>query len=755
MFRGMTSRNVDGASSMLSYPEYLEYRDNNHVFSGLLAYQPYFGASLAGEQPRHVQGQFVSCNYFQVLEVRPVLGERFTEADCAADGTTPVVILSAGLWHSAFDADPSVLGKTITLNRVSLTVVGVAPPGFRGTDVLSADFWVPVTMQPALDVANKNHLADSNLSWLVAMGRLKPGTSLAQARADLSVVAGRIDQGHPGRKTTLTIEVASIFGEPEARAVVLGVGAVILGAVTLVLLIACANVANLLLAGASTRRKEIAVRLAMGASRFRLVRQLMTESLLLALIGGALGSVLSFWSFHALFQFIVAHVPLTLPVITVDARPDLQVLAYALALTLSTGVLFGLTPALQASNPDLILALKNEGSGSHSTGARSKLRSALVVAQVSVCLVLLLAAGLLARGLREAQIIDPGFSAENVCVTALDLKEQGYDGVRARLFQQRLTERIATLPGVDGVAQATVIPLSLNDWGSGIRINGNDRIQIHFDEVSPAYFPLLNIPIIRGRNFTDAETRSAAKVAIAMDSTARRLWPNEDPVGKVFGFQSGPETWTTMQVIGVVKNTRASSLGADDDYFFYFLPAPEDHAGLNLLVRNAGSFAATAKEIREAVRSLDPNVLAEVHALQDNLENYRWPSRMVTILSSTLGGLALLLASIGVYSVVAYMVSHRTREIGIRMTLGANALDVLRLVLGGSMRPVVLGIVIGVAGCAAVSRLLSSLLFGVSPFDPVIFTAVPAFFLAVALLASYLPARRAIRVDPAVALRYE
>jgi macrolide transport system ATP-binding/permease protein len=754
VFRGNSARDVYGAPSLFSYPEYLDYREHNHVFSSLLAYTlEFFSASLGGDKPRHVQGQLASCNYFEVLGVRASLGRGLTEPDCAAPSTAPVVVLGDGLWRSTFDANPSVIGKVISLNRVSLTVVGVAPAGFRGTEPIAVDFWTPITMQSALNPQGDS-LASDNLSWLVMMGRLKSGVSVAQARADLSVIAGRIDQRHPGRKTTLAVAVASLLGEPEARGYVVGIGAVILAAVSLVLLIACANVANLLLARASGRRKEIAIRCSVGASRGRLIRQLLTESLLLAVIGGSLGSVVAFWSFDVLVQLILTHLPPGIPSIAFSARPDLHVLGYAVALTLITGIIFGLAPALQASKTDLNTALKDEVSGPGVAGARSWLRNALVVVQVSVCLVLLITAGLLARGLRQAQTVDPGFSMRDVAVMSLDLGQQHYDNVKAAFFQQRLIERIRLRPGVDAVAQANVIPLSFATWGSGIRLEGSNRIQVHYDNVSPGYFPLLAIPIIRGRNFSDDEARNSANVAIVMDATARRLWPNQDPVGKVFSFQ-GEHSWTLLQVVGVAKNTRTSSLGADDAYFFYFPPSPEHQVEAKLLVRYRSSFAAASKGIREAVGGLDPNVLVDVQSMEDNLEAYRLPSRIVTILSTTLGVLALLLASVGIYGVVSYVVSQRTREIGIRMTLGANAKDVLRLVMRGSMRPIILGLVIGVATCAVVSRILSSLLFGVSPLDPITFVGVPAFLLALALLASYLPARRATRVDPTVALRYE
>lgn len=754
-FRGSSARNVNGAASLFSYAEYLDYRDHNHVFTGLLANKAFFSASLDGEQPRRVEGQLISCNYFDVLNIRPVIGRGLTESDCSAPGTAPVVVLSDGFWHGAFNADPNMVGKVITLNRVQLTVVGIAPTEFRGTEPVAADFWAPVSMQPVLDASSGNSLADDNLSWLVLMGRLDGRTSLARVRADLGVIAGRIDQHHPGRTTTLAVNVASFFGESEMRGYLVGAGAIVLAAVSLVLLIVCANVANLLLARASGRQKEIAVRLALGAGRGRLIRQLLTESLLLALIGGVLGSVAAFWSFEALVRLLLAHVPAGVPTIALSVRPDLRVLAYALVLTVTTGIIFGLAPALQASKPELNLALKEEGAGRHGYGSRSWLRSALVTAQVSVCLILLLTAGLLGRGLREAQTIDPGFATKDVSVLTLDLDQQNYDGAKATAFQRELIEKIGALPGVDAVAQASVVPLSLNSNGSGVRIGGGERIQVRFNKISTEYFEILGIPIVGGRNFSETELRGAAKVAIVTEATARRLWPYENALGKAFQFQDGAQTYSLMQVVGIVKDARTSSLGADDDYFFYFPASPEDQLKTALLTHGRAPLATAAKGIRETVRGIDSRVMADVRPLDVNLENYRLPSRIVTVLFSVLGLLALLLASIGIYGVVAYIVSQRTREIGIRMTLGASASEIVRLVLRGSMRPAILGMLIGVGCCAGVSRIFSSLLFGVSPFDPITFVGVPIFLLVVALLASYLPARRATRVDPTVALKYE
>jgi predicted permease len=439
--------------------------------------------------------------------------------------------------------------------------------------------------------------------------------------------------------------------------------------------------------------------------------------------------------------------------VVLDLSPDLRVLAYTLALTLVTGIVFGLAPALQASKPDLTTALKAEGSGSGKHSSRGRLRSALVVAQVSVCLVLLITAGLLARGLQAAQTIEPGFRTDHVFALKFDLVQQHYDNLRAAAFHCILVERAASLPGVDGVAQAVVVPLSMEQWGGDIKLPGrSEGLEDRYSVVSPEFFGVLGIPIVRGRNFTQADMRANAHVAIVMESTARKLWPGQDPLGKTF---SADDKDTPIEVVGIAKDSHSSSLSELDSVFLYFPLRDDVQLSTKLLVHSRASFEQTAKALRAAVRSIDANVLVDVRSMDQNLDRYRTPGVIVTELAGLLGGFALLLASIGIYSVVSYAVSRRVREIGIRMTLGAEMRDVMGLVLRGAMRPVLIGIVLGIAACGAVSRVLSSVLYGVSPLDPAAFGGVTLFLLGIALLASFLPARRATRIDPMDALRYE
>jgi putative ABC transport system permease protein len=664
---------------------------------------------------------------------------------------SPVVVLSEEGWRSRFGADPRIVGKTISLNRTKFVVVGVAAQGFRGLDPWPSEFWVPATMQKALE-PDSDLLPADNTGWLALLGRMQPGVSLDKVRADLGVIAGRIDRLYPGRTTTLAIHRATFMGREEERSVVLGIGSVVLAAVGMVLLIACANVANLLLARASARQKEIAIRLSIGGSRWRIVRQLLTESLLIAFLGGTLGSLVAFWSLGSIARYVLTHLPQGAPQLAWNVSPDLHVWVYSLALTALTGIVFGLAPALHATRQDLSTAVKGEGGGLTGKAPGGKLRSILVGVQVAVCMVLLIGAGLLMRGLYLAQTVDPGFEMKGITQVRFDLPSEGYDTQRAQAFQRELLSRVTALPGVDEVEQARVMPLGHQFMGTGLTLAGETQERMfEFNVVSPGFFAMLGMPMVRGRTFTEPETKSNARVLVVTESTARKLWPGQEAIGKTLRGEEREE----YQIVGVVRDSQASHLGQTDGLFFYWPAGPKERDHLQLLVHSRNSGAATINGIREAARALDPDLIVSVSRLEDNLEEWRTPSRIVAALSGVLGALALLLASIGVHGVVSYGVSQRIREIGIRMTLGADGRDVMRLVLRQVLRPVVIGALIGVIACAAVSQVLSNVLYGIGSHDPIAFIGVPVFLLGIAFLASYVPARRAVRVDPVVALRYE
>jgi predicted permease len=750
IFQGKLSRNIHGEPGLSSYSEYKNYRDHNHVFMGLLAYEPFLQATLGGESPKQLMGAAVSCNYFDVLGERPGLGRVFVDTDCSAPGASAVVVLSDDLWRSRFGADPLIVGKSVSLNRAKFVVIGIAAAGFGGLDPWPSEFWAPVTMQKALE-PDRDFFHEDNTGWLALLGRMQGGVSIEEVRSDLGVIAGQIDQQYPGRTTTLAIHRATFLGRPEERSFVFAVGAVVLAAVGLVLLIACANVANLLLARASARQKEIAIRLAIGGSRWQIVRQLLTESLLISFLGGTLGSLVAFWSMEGVARFVLAHLPHGAPRLVWNVNPDLRVWAYSLGLAVVTGVVFGLAPALHATRQDLSTAIKGDGGFIGKTAAGGMLRTTLVGVQVAVCMILLIAAGLLMRGLYAAQTVNPGFEMKGITQAIFDLPSQGYNEERARDFQREFMARAAALPGVDAVEQALVTPLSDQFEGTGMTVAGETEArQFEFNIVSPGFFAMLGMPMVRGRGFTKEETQSDAGVMLVTESTARRLWAGQ-AIGKTLrGF--GKKEY---QVVGVVKDSQVSHLGEPGGMFFYIPAGPKEQARLQLLVHSKSGDTATANGIRESARALDADLIVDVTRLEDNLELWRTPSRIVAALSAVLGALALLLASIGVYGVVSYGVSQRIREIGIRMTLGADGHEVMTLLLRQAMRPVVIGALIGIVACAAVSQILSKVLYGIGSHDPIAFIGVPVFLLGVALLASYIPARRATRVDPVVALRYE
>jgi predicted permease len=752
-FQGRGDRLIHNGANWFSYSEYQDYRDHNHVFSGLVAYEPYVEANLRDTDVRQVLGTVATCNYFDVLIEHPVHGRGFIDSDCASRGANAVVVVSDDLWRGKFASDPSLVGKKIVLNQTAYTVIGIARPGFTGTEPVPSAFWAPLTMQLALE-PGIDRLSNDNMSWLALLGRTRPGVTMEEVRADLAVIASRIDVQHSGprRTTSLAIHAATFFSSPEERSFLIPVASVVLAAFALVLLIACANVANLLLARASVRQKEIALRLSMGAGRWRLVRQLLTESLLLSLAGGALGSLIAFWSFMRITQLVTSHLPHNFPPMALNVAPNLQVLGYALVLSLVTGIAFGLVPALRSSRPDVNTAIKGDGT-SFGAGKKSGrfLLNTLVGSQVAVCMVLLLAAGLLLRGLYSAQTVDPGFEIKGVAAIFLNLEKQGYDPARATHFMQRFRERIQSLPGVVEVAQAECAPLSHDFSGSEFAIPGRpDTVSIEYNHVTPDYFSLLGIPIVRGRDFTPAETHTASGI-IVTESTARRLWPGQDPLGKALREISGRE----YSVIGVAKDAQVSHLGQLDTNYLYFPAGTEDDSRSYVMVRYAIGITDVAKSIREAGRSIDPGVSIDVTRLEDYLEVWRVPSRIVAALSGALGALALLLCSIGVFGMVSYSVNRSVRDIGIRMALGADGAKVMRHVLWQAMRPVLIGATIGVPLCAAVSDVLSSMMFGLGTHDPIAFISMPLFLLAVAFVATFIPGRRAMRVDPMVALRCE
>jgi putative ABC transport system permease protein len=754
------TRHVRFEQSWVAYREYAAYRQATQAFAGVAAYAPDVTATLAGDQPRSLPGVLASCNYFEVLEVQVAAGRGFLGTECAAPSASQVVVLSDSLWRTAFGSDPTVLGRSITLNRRLFTVIGIAPAGFQPPGPIASAFWAPVTAQSAL-IPNSNLLEDPQASWLAVLARPRPGIDLRAARAELTVIAADLDRQESSRHTRLVVAPAAMFDMPQARTAALGLGSVLLGAVALVLLVACANVANMLLARSAARRREIAVRLALGASRARLVRQLLTETLLVTIAGAGAGAILATWTaatlLHVLTKELARYIPI--PPLTVAIGPDWHLLVYTSAMTLVTAVVCGLLPAIRASQSDVCSDLKQESGESALHGrALGWWRQLLLGCQMLVSMVLLLVTGLLLHGLYHAETVDPGFQTRDIYVVRYDLAAAGYDLASAARIQQRLLDRVSAHPGL-ATAQVWVTPLDGATLGQRFVLSdGSDHFG-SWNVVSPGYFAVLGLPILRGRAFTAVGEHEGGGVAIVSESTARRFWANVDPIGQVITYRRGPQAPREVHtVVGVVKDAQVGRLGESDSTFVYVPATARDEQNLVLLVRQtdaAGPVGDMTTELRTIVREVDPQLVAAVSALEDNLRLWRSLSRLAVSVTGLLAGLALALAVVGAYGLVAYTVSRRTREIGIRMALGATKREVTRLVLQQTMMPVIAAAVVGLICGAVASRALSAVLFGLSPYDPLSFAVVPIVLITIAAVATYGPIRRAARVDPMVALRYE
>ncbi len=741
-FEGGASREVAGNIVLLSYPEYLNYRDKSHAFSGLTAYAE---VTLSGDEGEKLRGLLVSDNYFSVLGGATSSGRVFSAGETQTLGQSPLAVISHSFWQRRFGADPTLIGKTLSLNHQRFTVVGIAAKEFRGTEMTVPDVWIPVSMQAEV-MPGRDYLRRSDCSWLNVVGRLKKGVSEEQAQADLGVIANQTDQEHPGQKTRVSVVSGAYLNFPEARSRGIPLVTIVILAVGLVLLLACANVSNLLLARAATRKKEIAVRLALGASRLHLISQLLTESLLLALAGGAAGLLLAFWLPPLLFSFVPESG------LQINLTPDLSVLGYAFLVSLITGVIFGLAPAIEATNLDLTYALKSEIAARGGRFGRSRLRSLLVITQVAVSFVLLIGAGLLVRSLQRAQSADPGFDPRNILVVSWDPTSAGYDAQKATTLYQQLNERLTALPGVRSVSLARVAPFA-GKLFTGIETEQRDKgreLSVNLNVITPQYFRVLGIPIIRGRQFNEEDARGSQRVAVVSKAMANRFWSSEDPLGK--RFKSGSSSY---EVIGVAQDISSIDIAQPDGPFFYEAARPDDLPGMIFILRTDANTQGLVGPIEDVVHSLDRNLAVSVKQLEERLNERLQPARAGAMFSGTLSLLALLLATIGIYGLVAYFVSERTHEIGIRLALGAQKNDVLKLVLKKGMALTLIGLMIGLVCSFALTRLMTSVLFGVTTTDPLIFVTVPLCLVTVAFMACYIPARRATKVDPLVALRYE
>ncbi len=736
----------------ISYPDFVDWRSRNQVFERMAAVNSASFSLTDAETPERINGELVSADYFPILGIQAATGRTFLPEEDTTPDTHPVALVGHELWQRRFGSDPALVGQAITLNGRLYTVVGVLPEGFRGISS-RAEIWLPMMM-----VSSDRRaliLQERDEHWHQAIARLKSGVTVAEAQSEIDAISRQLEQAYTesnaNRSARVTLLEERLLGDFRSALLILW------GALGFVLAAASANVANLLLVRAMGRQKEIAVRLSLGATRFRLIRQLLTESLLLAVIGGMLGVLLAMWS----TDFLLSISPVRFPAF-VHIGIDMRVLAFSLAISALTGVIFGLAPAIQASSPNLHETLKDGSRAATESKRAARLRASLVVSEVALAMVLLIGAGLMIRSFERLQALDPGFEGDRLLTMEMSLPRSNYNRAQILAFNQRLLEHLQTLPSVEAVALASDLPLSGSTSAGPIRVEGQpdappgSEIRMYRHQVSPGFFATLGIPLVRGRDFTPQDTAQSPDVVIISEDMAERYWPGEDPTGKrieEIGAGSSPAT-----IIGVVGEIKYRGLPRnpdnDPDVYFPLLQLPV--RDLSLAVRTNADSARMAAAVREQLQKLDPALpIYNIRAMSEFVADETAETRFSTLLLTLFGAVALLLAAVGIYSVMAYSTRQRTREIGIRCALGAQAGDILGLVIRQGLKPVLVGVALGLAGSLGITRLMTRLLFGVSATDPTTFLAIAALLIIVALVACYLPAHRAAKVDPQVALRYE
>lgn len=751
IFRSWRGGSMFGSNSV---PHYRDLRDRTtDVFDGVTGWS-FIPMNLSvNGKPQRIIGQMVAANYFSVYGVSAERGRTFVPAEDSGKGAHPVVVLSHLGWVKLFGGDPAVVGKTMVIDGQAYTVVGVAPKDFKGGLPLATPLvWAPLTQADHLEPDAHRWENRGNNAFQV-VGRLKPGVTPARVKARLETVQAELRQIYPDdyRDSGINLVPQKDAGiHPQFRSAQLGLSTVIMSVVLMLLLIACVNVANLMLARARDRAREMAVRLSLGAARSVLVRQLLTESLVLAVVAGAAGLLVAYWAIG------IANRAVTGMTSFVDLTTDLSispsVLGFALLVSLGTGVLFGLAPALQATRPDLIPALKGEAPAGN---RRSRMSRGLVIAQMALSIVLLVSAGLFLRNLKAATELDKGFDSDNVLVADVDPGLQGYPRGRTEEFYRTIAQRMETRPGVKGVGLIDAMPLGLyqTDWNVGVpgyTPRPDESMSIYVATVSPGYFAASGTPIVKGRGFTVHDDSSAAKAIVVNQRFADRFWPNQDPIGRTVEVRGGIHT-----VIGVTSTGKYVRLGEDPTPFMYLAQAQHWTSGMSIIVRTAGDPALLTPSLREEVAAFDPDLpLAAVKAMNDRLSVVFLPARLAATVLGIFGMLGLVLASLGVYGVMSHTVAQRNREMGIRIAIGAAGSAVIRLVMRDGLTLVGIGIGIGMLGALAGAQLMSGVLYG-SGLDPVTFVTVPLVLAAVAVLAIWVPARRAASVNPVVVLRQE
>ena len=735
-------RGIDSMS--VSYPNFLDWREQNTVFEDVATYYGTSRFSLTGEgEPLQIRGTRINQGLFDLLRVSPQLGRTFTANEDRPEEDA-VVILGHDLWQRTFGGDPNIVGKKITISNRARTVIGVMPQGFRFPEV--SELWVPLALTTKMFTRTDHGLQ--------AVARLKDGVSLPQAQSEMNNIAARIEQQNPVTNEGLGVKVMSLhqYLSGDYRDGLL----ILLGVVGCVLLVACVNVANLMIARGSARQKEFALRSALGASRWRIVRQLLFESLLLSIVGGVLGFVLSIWA----LRLLLSAIPFQLP-FWMNFNLDLRVLGFTAGITLLTGLIFGAAPALQTSRVDLNDTLKEGGRGN--TGVRTRARSLLVVTEIALSLVLLVGAGLMIQSFLRLRRVNIGLDPKNVLTASVVLPQAKYreNDQRAGFFKH-LIERMRHLPGVEAASATGTLPLSGNNWGRSLTVEGHQVLSvgqadvIQHTVVTPGYFRTMGIALLAGRDFTDADNKDAPNVTIVDERLARQYWPNESPIGKRvrFGPPEDNEPWHT--VIGVVSTVRHQRVQEDTRQSVYLPHQKIPVTGMTLVARTSSKPTDFAGAIRREVAQLDSDIpVSQIATMEEVVAESIWQPRLYATLFAVFAGGALALALIGIYGVMAFLVQTRTHEIGVRMALGASARDVFNLIVGRGMKLTAVGIVIGIGGAIALTRWMQSLLFNTSTTDPITFVLISFLLSLAAFLACYIPARRAAKVDPLVALRYE
>jgi macrolide transport system ATP-binding/permease protein len=747
-----TTRGAENGNG-LSYPDFVDLEKNSTLFESFIV-DRIVGTTLSvGDRAERASGGIVSANYFDALGVQPMLGRGFRPEEGTGRNAHPVTVISYLTWKDRYKNDPEIVGKPQYLNGVQHTIIGVAPEKFHGTFVgYSFNFWVPTSMQETFDNTGYK-LEDRGARWIEGYAFLKPGVTRQQAQAELSAIAQRLEKDYPETNRGHGVEILPLWKTPfNAAGGISPTLGITLAVVFFVLLIACANVSNLLLVRSLLRRHEMTMRLALGAGRRRLIKQLFTEGLLLSLIAAVGGIAVAYWCRNALV--LAFPTPATGIVINYPGQIDWRVLALSAGICILATLVFALVPAIQASNVDLSGALKTEGSGVLGGTGRSRLRSALVLVQVSLSFVLLAGTGLLLQSLQRMQNASPGFSTE-VIVSGADLFSAGYKLDRAKIFHTQLLDRVRAIPGVESATLARVIPFSYTNYSSApIEIDGyqpapDEQPNAEFDQVGEDYFATLRIPIVSGREFLRTDDENSPPVAIINQTMAAKYWPGKDAVGQRIKVK---DRW--MQIVGVVKNANYRTKLEVPAPFFYVPVRQNFFVGNSLLIRTREKPGAIMNALAREVHALDPTLApGAVYPLQEQVDRMSYTQRLAVVLVALFGGMALFLAAIGLYAVMSYAVSQSTRELGLRMALGAGVRDLLRLVVSRGLRLTAAGIVIGAIAAIILTRLMGNLLYKVSPRDPIAFGGALIVLIAVALVACFLPARRATRVDPVRALR--